>query len=73
VTGYRQDALACARFLAVHGPSRAAKVAEWTEVPVARQIMADNHYGWFARVDRGIYGLTEAGRTGLADWGDTAL
>ncbi|ROU02516.1 DUF2161 domain-containing phosphodiesterase [Histidinibacterium lentulum] len=72
VTGYRQDALACARFLAVHGPSRAAKVAEWAEVPAARQIMADNHYGWFARVERGVYGLTEAGRTGLADWGDSA-
>lgn len=72
VTGYRQDALACARFLAVHGPSRAAKVAEWTEVPAARQIMADNHYGWFARVARGVYGLTGSGRKGLSDWGDTA-
>ena len=70
VTGYRQDAVACARFLAVHGPSRAAHVAEWTEVPVARRIMADNHYGWFERVDRGVYGLTEAGRKGLADWGE---
>lgn len=69
VTGYRQDALACARFLAVHGPSKASKVAEWSEVPPARQIMADNHYGWFERVSRGVYGLTEAGRTGLADWG----
>ena len=70
VTGYRQDALACARFLALHGPTRAAKVAEWTEVPQARAIMADNHYGWFVRVSRGIYGLTKAGQKGLADWGD---
>jgi len=70
VTGYRQDALACARFLAVHGPSRGARVAEWTEVPVATRIMADNHYGWFERVARGVYGLTEAGRRGLADWGE---
>jgi hypothetical protein len=69
VTGYRQDALACARFLAVHGPSRGAVVAEWTEVPGATRIMADNHYGWFERVERGVYGLTTAGRAGLADWG----
>jgi hypothetical protein len=68
VTGYRQDALACARFLAVHGPTRAAKVAEWCEVPEARRIMADNHYGWFARVARGVYDLTETGRIGLKDW-----
>ncbi|MEJ6477299.1 MAG: DUF2161 family putative PD-(D/E)XK-type phosphodiesterase [Octadecabacter sp.] len=71
VTGYRQDALACARFLAVHGPSKASKVAEWTEVPPARQIMANDHYGWFTRVERGVYGLTKAGKAGLGDWGDT--
>ncbi len=70
VTGYRQDALKCARFLAVHGPSKASKVAEWAEVPPARNIMADDHYGWFTRVERGIYGLTKAGAKGLADWGD---
>lgn len=70
VTGYRQDALACARFLAAHGPTRAALVARGTEVPQARAIMADNHYGWFDRVSRGVYGLSDAGRIGLADWGD---
>ena len=71
VTGYRQDALKCARFLAVHGPSKGAKVKEWAEVPTATRIMADDHYGWFKRVERGVYGLTDAGRQGLADWGDT--
>lgn len=70
VTGYRQDALKCARFLAVHGPSKGARVAEWTEVPSATRIMADDHYGWFQRVERGVYGLTDKGRSGLADWGD---
>ena len=24
--------------------------------------MADNHYGWFQRVETGIYDVTEAGR-----------
>jgi len=71
VTGYRQDALRCARFLAVHGPSKGAKVKEWAEVPQATQIMAADHYGWFCRVSRGVYELTHAGRQGLADWGDT--
>ena len=70
VTGYRQDALACARFLAVHGPSKGATVAEWTEVPPATRIMADNHYGWFVRVSRGVYGLSAEGRKGLADWAE---
>ncbi|MDR9427311.1 MAG: DUF2161 family putative PD-(D/E)XK-type phosphodiesterase [Salibaculum sp.] len=70
VTGYRQDALACARFLAVHGPSRGAIVADGAEVPQATRIMADNHYGWFERVTRGVYGLSAEGRQGLKDWGD---
>ncbi|WP_373634991.1 DUF2161 domain-containing phosphodiesterase [Yoonia sp. SS1-5] len=70
VTGYRQDALRCARFLAVHGPSKGAQVKEWAEVPDATRIMAADHYGWFTRVARGVYGLTDAGRKGLADYGD---
>ncbi|SFR56255.1 hypothetical protein SAMN04488005_2910 [Yoonia tamlensis] len=70
VTGYRQDAVRCARFLAIHGPSKGAKVKDWAEVPQATKIMADDHYGWFERVARGVYGLTEAGRQGLADYGE---
>lgn len=70
VTGYRQDALKCARFLAVHGPSKGAKVKEWAEVPTATAIMRNDHYGWFQRVSLGVYDLTDAGRKGLADWGD---
>ncbi len=70
ITGYRQDALKCARFLAVHGPSKGAQVKAWAEVPQATAIMAADHYGWFTRVERGIYDLTDAGRIGLKDFGD---
>lgn len=70
VTGYRQDALRCARFLAVHGASKGAKVKDWAEVPQATQIMAADHYGWFTRVSRGVYDLTDEGRKGLSDYGD---
>lgn len=71
VTGYRQDALKCARFLAVHGESSGARIKDWAEVPAATRIMADDHYGWFTRVRRGVYALSAAGRQGLKDWGDT--
>jgi hypothetical protein len=60
VTAYRQDALRCARFLSENGATRARHVAEGTGVPNARRIMADNHYGWFRRVETGVYAL-EAG------------
>ncbi|MBS1301293.1 DUF2161 family putative PD-(D/E)XK-type phosphodiesterase [Loktanella sp. SALINAS62] len=70
VTGYRQDAVTCARFLAVHGASTGARIKDWAEVPDATRIMADDHYGWFIRVARGVYDLTPAGRQALADWSD---
>ncbi|GGL94944.1 DUF2161 domain-containing phosphodiesterase [Pseudooceanicola nanhaiensis] len=70
VTSYRQDALRCARYLAETGPERGAVIARAAGVPAATRIMRDDHYGWFRRVERGVYDLSEAGRRGLADWGD---
>ncbi|MEK6216614.1 MAG: DUF2161 domain-containing phosphodiesterase, partial [Boseongicola sp.] len=66
VTAYRQDAVRCAARLAASGPSRGAEVAKHTGVETATRMMADNHYGWFCRIDRGIYDLTDAGRLALS-------
>lgn len=68
VTGYRQDSLACAAHLAEHGQSRGRDVVAATGVRQATTIMRDNHYGWFAKVDKGVYSLTEEGSRGLAHW-----
>lgn len=65
VTAYRQDAVRCARFLAGAGPTKGAVVAKAAGVAVATRLMADNHYGWFERVETGVYDLTEAGRAAL--------
>ena len=62
VTAYRQDALKCAAHLAKEGPSKGATVARETGVEKATRMMALNHYGWFQRVEKGIYDVTEAGR-----------
>lgn len=68
VTGYRQDSLACAAHLAEHGQSRGRDVVAATGVRQATTIMRDNHYGWFEKVDKGVYSLTEEGSRGLAHW-----
>lgn len=70
VTGYRSDALKCAAYLASAGAEKGAIVARATGVGVATTLMRDNHYGWFRKVETGVYDLTDAGRQGLADWGD---
>jgi hypothetical protein len=66
VTAYRQDAIRCAGCLAELGPSKGATVARQTGVEQATRLMADNHYGWFERVEKGIYALTDKGREAAA-------
>jgi hypothetical protein len=63
MTAYRQRALACAASLS-KGPRRTSEVK--TIVPDAPKILLRNVYGWFRRVERGVYGLTPAGTTALA-------
>ncbi|GAB5508980.1 MAG: DUF2161 family putative PD-(D/E)XK-type phosphodiesterase [Hyphomicrobiales bacterium] len=62
ITAYRQDALRCAAHLKANGPSRGAIVAKATGVDRATKIMADDHYGWFERVERGVYALSPKGQ-----------
>ena len=66
VTAYRQDALRCARALAVGGPMRVGALRSAAEVPRAARILQRNVYGWFDRIDRGIYRLTPEGDQALS-------
>ena len=68
MTGYRQDALKCARYLAQAGPKKGAIVAKAAGVPCATRLMRNNVYGWFEKVETGVYALTAVGQTGLDDW-----
>jgi hypothetical protein len=64
VTAYRQDALRC--LLALQGGAlKAAAVAQVSGVARAAALMRDDHYGWFERVERGIYALTPQGRAAI--------
>lgn len=65
MTAYRQRALACAQAMA-EAPRRPRDLRP--AVPDALPILRRNVYGWFARIERGVYGLTDAGHTALARW-----
>ncbi|MCM2440475.1 hypothetical protein HGO34_12195 [Agrobacterium vitis] len=65
MTAYRQNALACAAIL-LAGPTRVGDVRK--AVPDAGKILLSNVYGWFERVERGVYGLTDAGQDALKRW-----
>ena len=65
MTAYRQQALVCCAALA-EGPRRPRDLR--AEAPDAAKILRRNVYGWFERIDRGLYALTDAGRSALVRW-----
>ncbi len=70
ITSYRQNALKCLVVLCHHGPLKASDVKALTAVDKARHIMSNNHYGWFERVDRGVYALSPAGLKAVTEYKD---
>lgn len=66
MTAYRQDALRCLVRL-VDGPLKGAEVARLSGVARATALMRADHYGWFQRQEKGVYGLTPRGQAALAD------
>lgn len=65
MTSYRQGALRCAKVLHDEGACKASYVAKMAGFEKARNLMASNHYGWFEKIDRGVYGITPAGAEAL--------
>jgi hypothetical protein len=67
MTAYRQQALAVASALAGK-PSRPRDLRPLA--PDSAKILQGNVYGWFERIERGVYGLTASGRGALVKWAD---
>jgi len=69
ITAYRQDALRIAVAL-TDGPNKPRVLAEILGVERAGTILQADHYGWFERVERGVYALRPAGRDALKTYAD---
>ena len=68
MTAYRQQALACAHAMV----ATTVRPRDLTpSLPDAYKILHRNVYGWFTRVDRGVYALTDKGRAALVQSGAT--
>lgn len=65
MTAYRQQALACAAALS-EAPARLRDLKRMT--PDAPKILRRNVYGWFVRIERGVYTLSDDGRAALVKW-----
>lgn len=68
ITAYRQQALSIARYLKQQGTVKASEIAQALDNPKSRDILYRNVYGWFDRVDRGIYQLSPRGAREITQW-----
>jgi hypothetical protein len=66
VTAYRQEALRVVSVLQARGPRKPAVLRIEAEAPNAGRILLDDVYGWFERVERGIYTIRPAGVQALS-------
>ena len=67
VTAYREAAIYVACCLERRGELRPKELRALGASPKTQSILASNFYGWFERVDRGVYRLTAAGRAALTE------
>jgi len=69
ITAYRELALRILDCLRDGPQPIKALVATTKDIKTAR-ILQDNHYGWFERVERGVYQMTKAGTEALTVYAD---
>jgi len=61
LTSYREDALLVLDYIYQHGSSKASVIKKEIGIDKSYTIVYQNHYGWFMKEDKGIYGITETG------------
>lgn len=66
VTAYRESAIFIASCLNMLGPLSPKQLRSLgTDPEKTTSILSENHYGWFEKVERGVYSINETGREGL--------
>lgn len=69
VTVYREQSLVIADLLAEYGPMSPKALRErGANKDKAAGILRNNHYGWFAWLSKGLYGITDEGRKALENY-----
>jgi hypothetical protein len=68
VTAYRERAIEIACLLADSGPLSPAQLKRMGGGERTQSILSNNYYGWFERIERGLYRLHPCGRQALEDY-----
>lgn len=68
LTAYRQRSIRIAEYMNTLSSCTGIQVNKAIQEPQATQFLYNNHYGWFNKVSRGVYTLSEKGKTELVEW-----
>jgi len=68
VTAYRENAIQIACCLDRLGPLSPKQLRALDTGPKTLSILYSNFYGWFERIDRGVYALSTQGQTELSEY-----
>lgn len=68
ITAYRLNAIKIAELLIQYGASSPKKMKELGTGNKTQSILYNNFYGWFQRVEKGVYDITEKGKIALAEY-----
>lgn len=69
ISAYREKAIALAVALMLNGPMKTSEIRALTGFKEATQVLADNHYGWFVRISRGVYALLKDKEEAIKSYG----
>ena len=68
LTAYRQRCIRVAEYLYITPIASGAEINKSISEPQATQFLYRNYYDWFIKVDRGVYSLSDKGKTELLKW-----
>jgi len=68
LTAYRQRCIRVAQYLTEKPYAKGVEIKKAIGEEQATSFLSANYYGWFEKVDRGVYKLSEKGQAELAEW-----
>lgn len=68
LTAYRQRCIRVAQYLSKHDKAKGVEINKAIDEPQATLFLSKDYYGWFEKVERGVYKLSDKGKKQLANW-----
>lgn len=68
LTAYRQRCIRVAEYLSKCTAAKGAEIKKAIDEPQATQFLSKDYYGWFNKVERGVYKISEKGKKELSEW-----